>query len=194
MQNTTACTIDGCPHPRVARGWCSAHWTRWKRHGDPERGGPLRIQHRTPEERFAANTERRGDCLIWTGHDNGAGYGLMRIPGGRVLTHRWAWEQTHGTIPDGVKVDHAEHCSTLCCEVAHLRLASTGNNAANRAGATVKSKTGVRNVRAVRGRFQVAVQHEGVEHYYGLHDTIEEAAVVAEGARRELFGTFAGRG
>jgi hypothetical protein len=30
------CTIEGCDKPNVGRGWCSKHWTRWKRYGDPE--------------------------------------------------------------------------------------------------------------------------------------------------------------
>jgi hypothetical protein len=29
------CSIEGCEKPVQARGWCSAHWARWKRHGDP---------------------------------------------------------------------------------------------------------------------------------------------------------------
>jgi 5-methylcytosine-specific restriction endonuclease McrA len=29
------CTVDTCEKPQLARGWCSAHWTRWKRHGSP---------------------------------------------------------------------------------------------------------------------------------------------------------------
>ena len=31
----TTCSIAGCEKPRKARGWCSAHWSRWQRHGDP---------------------------------------------------------------------------------------------------------------------------------------------------------------
>lgn len=27
------CSIDDCGKPFLARGWCSAHWTRWKRYG-----------------------------------------------------------------------------------------------------------------------------------------------------------------
>lgn len=29
------CTIDGCDGKPVGRGWCSAHWQRWRKHGDP---------------------------------------------------------------------------------------------------------------------------------------------------------------
>lgn len=29
------CSIADCEKPLLARGWCSAHWTRWQRHGDP---------------------------------------------------------------------------------------------------------------------------------------------------------------
>lgn len=29
------CTIDGCGKRHVARGWCTAHYQRWKKYGDP---------------------------------------------------------------------------------------------------------------------------------------------------------------
>lgn len=29
------CSIPECGKPNKARGWCSAHWWRWKTHGDP---------------------------------------------------------------------------------------------------------------------------------------------------------------
>lgn len=39
-----ACTIEGCEKPRKARGWCSMHEARIRRHGDPHmvKRGPLR--------------------------------------------------------------------------------------------------------------------------------------------------------
>jgi len=38
------CQIDGCNGKHVARGWCDAHYMRWRRHGDPEAGGPPQAQ------------------------------------------------------------------------------------------------------------------------------------------------------
>jgi hypothetical protein len=29
------CEIEGCPAPASSRGWCTKHYTRWVRHGDP---------------------------------------------------------------------------------------------------------------------------------------------------------------
>lgn len=29
------CIIEDCPHMQVGRGWCTKHWCRWRRTGDP---------------------------------------------------------------------------------------------------------------------------------------------------------------
>ena len=29
------CSIDGCERQSAGRGWCSTHWLRWRKHGDP---------------------------------------------------------------------------------------------------------------------------------------------------------------
>ena len=30
-----SCSIEDCPGPVIARGWCMKHYQRWRRHGDP---------------------------------------------------------------------------------------------------------------------------------------------------------------
>lgn len=37
------CTVDGCDARVMAKGWCSGHYQRFRIHGDPLRGGPLRV-------------------------------------------------------------------------------------------------------------------------------------------------------
>jgi len=31
------CTVNGCPDPQIIRGWCSAHYQRWRKTGSPVR-------------------------------------------------------------------------------------------------------------------------------------------------------------
>ena len=35
MKTKSLCKIQGCEKPIRSRGWCQAHYTRWKNHGDP---------------------------------------------------------------------------------------------------------------------------------------------------------------
>jgi hypothetical protein len=36
------CSVKDCGLPVLARGWCTAHYQRWRRHGDPLAGGTRR--------------------------------------------------------------------------------------------------------------------------------------------------------
>lgn len=42
MADSRLCSIEGCGKPHHRYGWCSLHFTRWRRHGDPLGGGVLR--------------------------------------------------------------------------------------------------------------------------------------------------------
>ena len=180
------CAIDGCESPAHARGWCDKHYARWLRHGDPRGGGR---RHSTPEEAFAARTERRGKCLVWTGAKGSTGYGRLQVNGRSTQAHRYAYEEAYGPIPDGMTIDHICYNRT-CVDVAHLRLATRQQNSSNRAGANVRSSTGVRGVYPYGSRFGVEIQ----SRWYGTFDSIEEASRVAARERARLFGEFAGRG
>lgn len=38
------CSIEGCNKPAKTRGWCPGHYHRWRKHGDPHKGGELRVR------------------------------------------------------------------------------------------------------------------------------------------------------
>ena len=189
--NNSTCSVSECSNKVVARGWCSKHYQRWKIHGDPSRAN--REIFFDPEESFRHYTEWQGDCLIWTGHLNDGGYGRLTVNGERIRAHRYAWERANGPIPSGYEIDHACH-NRACVNANHLRPADRGQNGANQKGARADSSSGVRNVHRHRGRWRVRLMKDQVEHTFGYFDTIEEAAVVAEQARQDLFGDYAGRG
>lgn len=189
------CRIEGCNKPVKARGWCSMHYARWERWGDPEKVAFKRFT--SLEESFLARTEWRGDCLIWVdGNKDNYGYGRMWTEGKNTKAHRYAWEREHGEIPEGYDVDHKNCYNPSCVNYKHLRLATHSQNMQNRSGAAKNNKsTGIRNVyRHTSGRYYVSITRLGVTHYYGTYDTLEEATMVAEENRNELFGEYAGRG
>lgn len=151
-------------------------------------GRPARA-FKTPAESFAYRAKRVGDCLIWTGSVTEEGYGRISVAGRLVPVHRWAWEQANGPIPDGMMVDHRDHCNPSCVEVEHLRLATRSQNMQNRAGANISNKsTGVRNVYREGSRFVVKVK----QTRFGSYPTLEQASEAAGRVRAELFGEFAG--
>lgn len=156
-----------------------------------------RSYFRTPEERFLGRTEPLlwSGCLIWTGAVS-EGYGRMVGSDGElVYAHRWAWEQEHGPIPDSLVLDHWLHCSTLCCEPSHLRLATRRQNNHHRAGPNKDNRvTGVLNVYLrPSGRYAVMIETDGKTKGYGTFDTIAEAVARRDEVRRAKSGSFAGR-
>lgn len=192
MSNRTMklCSIDSCTNKHYARGWCRSHYERWSKHGDPLKV----VRFDSPELAFEARTEPIGDCLIWVGAKHPAGYGQMRINKKIVPAHRYAWEVEHGPIPEGMEVDHRDHCNPACVQVSHLRLATKSENGLNRSGASSHSKSGFRNVVPYGNRWKVVLVKNGKQSHWGVFETIEEAAAVAEQSRKDLFGEFAGRG
>src|SRR5690625_461408 len=192
--NSTICSVELCERLSRRAGMCGKHYQRLLRHGDVHYVKPRKLTSRV--DFFNSRTVRVGECLIWNGTLNDDGYGRIHLGNSKYrLAHRWIWEKNYGEIPANMLVDHTCHTPS-CVEIAHLRLATKSQNAQNRRGATAASSTGVRGVqwRDSHRKYSATVQSKGHSVFLGYFDTIEEAAVVAEQARKDLLGDFAGRG
>lgn len=188
------CSIESCGRPHKARGWCGTHYLRWRVNGDVAVNTPVAKMHRSPDEAFAANTEpHENGCLIWTGGITQRGYGAITVKGKTVLVHRFAWERVYGAIPEGMVIDHICWVPE-CVNIHHLRLATPSQNSRSRQGHDAKSSTKIRNVYKRGDRWRVILVKHGQRYYFGTFGDKEEAAAVAERARLELYGAWAGKG
>ncbi len=102
---------------------------------------------RPVDERWLEKVDTSGGpdaCHPWTGARVDQGYGTLRRgkdEGFRPIgTHVYAWVRVHGPVPAGMHVDHICHNLDLtcvggpecphrrCCNVAHLRVGTIGDN------------------------------------------------------------------
>ena len=131
MAASAICTIQGCNKPSFAKGWCSSHYHRWRRHGDPMKG------RTSPGERLRYYEEvvlkyEGDDCLIWPYTRCDYGYGRMKRNGKDNPVHRFLCEDVNGPPPSSSY--HAAHsCGNGhrgCVNKHHLSWKTpTGNNA-----------------------------------------------------------------
>ncbi|GAB3042152.1 hypothetical protein GCM10027079_02690 [Sediminivirga luteola] len=182
----STCTIDGCDRRVTARGWCTSHYKRWYRHGDPEAGASALYE--TPEEAFSHRTEMLDGHLIWTGARNEHGYGVIWDGNRTRLVHRWNWERERGPIPDELDLDH--RCGVpACCNPEHLRVVSAKQNAENRVRLPSNNTSGYRGVywSASRGKWFAKAKHHGHQYHGGYFDSPEAANEAAIALRNRLF-------
>jgi hypothetical protein len=128
------CVIPGCGKVVLGRGWCPAHYDRWRKYGDPL--GRSTRPKRAPLTWLSEHLDHDGhECLIWPFGRTGMGYGVVYVEGGaRVLAHRWVCEQTYGPPP--APNSHAAHgCGNGhlgCVSPKHLRWATPKENGEDR--------------------------------------------------------------
>lgn len=106
-----------CGAREMARGWCSKHYSRWKRHGDPLWKPPqytlferfwLKVNFNGP---VPERCPELGCCWAWDAGTSDSGYGLFSIPrpdGGytHVGAHQFAYWLCVGDVPGGLELDH----------------------------------------------------------------------------------------
>lgn len=88
------------------RGLCYPCYRRRK-----SRGQALPPSMRTAEGLLEASCGSADECWPYVGTINDEGYGRFS----QTYAHRMAWEQLHGSIPDGLKIDHICHTNDPDC-------------------------------------------------------------------------------
>ncbi len=70
-------------------------------------------------------------CWLWTGSNNGVGYGEYQHDGKKQYAHRVAYMIFVGPIPPGLELDHVKSrgcTSRSCCNPAHLEAVTRTEN------------------------------------------------------------------
>lgn len=174
MADRPICKFTDCCNPACKRGWCSGHYSAWRRHGDPSgigtmKGEPLRFLQGVVENPPAG-------CVLWPYAKHPLGYGRLRVGKKMVPAHRLGWEMYHGKeMRDGM---HAAHAPGICHEPScvnptHIREATpTENHADKHVDGTVTcgenhhaARLCEADVRAIRSDVRV---HTKIASDYGI--------------------------
>lgn len=116
------------------------------------------------------------------------GYVDVCIAGKKYGLHRLAFLYQTGSIPECV--DH-KNTNKSDNRWENLRPASYVTNSYNYSGRP--SISGVRNVYydpRGKSKYFVHLKVNGKSKHYGFYETVEEAAIIAEKARKEMHGEF----
>jgi len=112
--NADGCLAEGCERVVMCRSLCTQHYQRQKRLGT------LDPPTRNPIAEFWSRSEPQGECLIRTGCTTPDGYGRLAVAGVDTYAHRYAYQLTYGSVPDGLVIDHLCR-NPSCVQPAHLQ-------------------------------------------------------------------------
>ena len=130
---SASCSIAGCGGPAKSLGWCSAHYQRWRNHGDPlgGRASPVPAAQQEAYLRDLVAATWPETCIVWPYSRTKKGYGLVTLTGVRCQAHRAVCRLAHGEPPTGSH-QAAHSCGQGhegCINPGHLRWATPKENA-----------------------------------------------------------------
>lgn len=182
-----ACAVEGCngnAHltARGVRGWCSKHYQKWAKYGDPTvsfRSHDLAMDFIS---QIAVVFEGDG-CLAWPYSCNSNGYGRFWEDGKEVPAARYVCEVVNGP-PPSPEHETAHSCGKGhegCVNPNHLRWATHQENmqdaivhgTARRGGRAKNSKFSPADIERIRLLSKSVSQREIARRYDVAHRTIQ---------------------
>lgn len=176
MADKSLCKIDGCGKRARACGWCSAHYYRWRTHGDPTGGGSAHGEaYRYFRE--VVLTYEGDECLIWPFARGRLGYAYLYEAGRLRRVHRLVCEEENGS-PLTPKHHAAHSCGNGhlgCVTRKHLswktpsenqmdRVRHGTSNRGERCGSSKLTKSEVQEIRRLRG----LMTHREISQRFGV--------------------------
>ncbi len=141
--NSKVCNIEGCGRLVLAHGWCSKHYQRWQKYGDPLHTQIVRSDDDHFEQLFWQQANVTADinrCWNWQRALNKDGYGkvclkrtypYLQITGWSVTAHRLAYALFYKSDPADLCVLHS--CDNpQCINPYHLWLGTVQDNNADK--------------------------------------------------------------
>ena len=136
------CSIKSCGNEIYLKGHCNKHYTRLRRHGDPNITKFKNDINLTIEQRILKNikkvecfnleslkihNEKDLICWEWQKGLTSHGYGKIKINKKNTSTHRISYQQFIGKIPKGKHILHK--CDNPpCCNPKHLSSGTSEDN------------------------------------------------------------------
>jgi hypothetical protein len=136
MKRQKLCSIEGCPRDYYLGGYCSVHYNRKMRHGDPL-GGRRNVNGDIPKWLEAHVGYQADGCLTWPFSRSADGRAMCKITvGGKTVRNPAAYllEASGATRPTP-KHECAHNCGKGhlgCVNPSHLRWATVLENAHDR--------------------------------------------------------------
>lgn len=120
------CGVEDCTNDAHVRGWCVAHYQRWRTHGDVLAGKPIQQRRSAAPsqdeayrraaadsaflEQLKAKCARTEDgCLLWVGARVTNGYGTKWYAGHSLKVHVVMLTASTGLRPAGLQAGHVCH-------------------------------------------------------------------------------------
>lgn len=105
MLRKYTCNVEDCTD-LTDGGMCTKHRYRMRKWGRTELPSHF--------EKFMMLVEKTDTCWLWKGYIRTDGYGRARhTSSNHGLAHKWLWEHTNGSVPEGLELDHlcrVRHC------------------------------------------------------------------------------------